>query len=269
MRRPLVAFLVLSGVSMAQPVAALYGLTSGPARLESAGALAFGPEGILFVGDAAGGAIFALDTGDRAAVPETAGIAITSIDKKIAALLGTTPAQVQFNDIKVNPISKNVYLALSRGRGPDAIPVLLRIEPSGAMSELRTDNIPHARMTLPGLSAVSPLRRRTASRVLAITDLQYSEGQLVVAGLSNEDFSSTLRVIPFPFSSADRGASIEIFHTSHFAYETNAPVRTMVPYTSGGERFLLAAYTCTPLVKLRMSDWGAYHRRNAGGTRAA
>jgi hypothetical protein len=28
----------------------------------------------------------------------------------------------------------------------------------------------------------------------------------------------------------------------------------MVPYTHGGERYLLATYTCTPLVKLRLSD---------------
>jgi hypothetical protein len=28
----------------------------------------------------------------------------------------------------------------------------------------------------------------------------------------------------------------------------------MVPYSSGGQQYLLAAYTCTPLVKIRMSD---------------
>jgi hypothetical protein len=107
--------------------------------------------------------------------------------------------------------------------------------------------LPSSRVTLPGLA-----QRRS----LAITELQYSAGQLIVAGLSNENFSSTLRVIPFPFQAdpGNKGAAVEIYHTSHFAYETNAPVRTMVPYTSGGERFLLAAYTCTPLVKLRMSD---------------
>ena len=87
-----------------------------------------------------------------------------------------------------------------------------------------------------------------------ITELQYADGKVIVAGLSNEDFSSTLRVVPYPFKKADRGASIEIYHTSHFAYETNSPVRSMVPYTSGGEKYLLAVYTCTPLVRLRMSD---------------
>jgi len=75
---------------------------------------------------------------------------------------------------------------------------------------------------------------------------------VVVAGLSNEEFSSNLRVIPYPFVSsvAPSGAGIEIFHTAHGAYETNAPVRTFVPYKIAGETYILAAYTCTPLVKI-------------------
>src|SRR6516225_9541241 len=37
------------------------GLTKGTPDLKSAGALAFGPDGILFVGDSRGGAVFAID----------------------------------------------------------------------------------------------------------------------------------------------------------------------------------------------------------------
>src|ERR1700752_1362153 len=45
--------------------ASLSSLKSDSPELKSAGALTFGPEGILFVGDAQGGAIYAIDTGDR------------------------------------------------------------------------------------------------------------------------------------------------------------------------------------------------------------
>ena len=261
--RLLVFLLGATLIGQSYAVAQSFGLTAGAAKLESAGALAFGPPGILFVGDSTAGAVFALDTRDRTARTEGPEIAITGIDQKIAAMLGTTPSDIRFHDVKVNPVSKNIYLAVSRGRGPDAIPVLLRIEASAApteptITELRTDNIPHARVALPGLPNAPKGPRRRTSRELVITDLQYSDGELVIAGLSNEDFSSTLRVVPFPFPKAERGASIgtsvEIYHTSHFTYETDSPVRTMVPYTVGGERYLLAAYTCTPLVKLRMSD---------------
>ncbi len=33
-----------------------------------------------------------------------------------------------------------------------------------------------------------------------------------------------------------------------------APVRTFVPYTISGQQYILAAYTCTPLVKIPVSD---------------
>ena len=49
------------------PVNAAAALTSGKADLKSAGALAFGPDGVLFVGDSVGGAVVALDTGDQTA----------------------------------------------------------------------------------------------------------------------------------------------------------------------------------------------------------
>jgi hypothetical protein len=79
-------------------------------------------------------------------------------------------------------------------------------------------------------------------------------GNVIVAGLSNEEFSSTLRSIPYPFSNASKGAGIEIFHGAHGRFETNAPVRTFVPYTIENKPHLLAAYTCTPLVKTPVSD---------------
>ena len=41
-------------------------------------------------------------------------------------MLGTDSKQIAINDLAVNPLSGNVYLSVSRGRGPDAIPVLVR-----------------------------------------------------------------------------------------------------------------------------------------------
>ena len=74
--------------------------------------------------------------------------------------------------------------------------------------------------------------------------------RLFVAGLSNEEFASTLRSIPFPFQAADKGSSIEIYHGSHGRFETNAPIKTFAAIELNGETNLLAAYTCTPLVRI-------------------
>jgi len=62
-------------------------LKSGKADLKSAGVLAFGPDGILFVGDSMGAAIFALDTQDRTPAKSAGAVEIKGINEKIAAML--------------------------------------------------------------------------------------------------------------------------------------------------------------------------------------
>jgi hypothetical protein len=66
--------------------------------------------------------------------------------------------------------------------------------------------------------------------------------------------SSNLRVIPFPFApESPQGTGVQIYHGSHGRWETNAPVRTFVPFKSKETQYILAAYTCTPLVKIPVS----------------
>jgi hypothetical protein len=80
------------------------------------------------------------------------------------------------------------------------------------------------------------------------------DGKLYVAGLSNEEFASKLRVIPYPFKMAEAGTSVEIYHGSHGQFETFSPVYTFVPYTIDGEPSIVASYLCTPLVKFPVSS---------------
>jgi hypothetical protein len=87
-----------------------------------------------------------------------------------------------------------------------------------------------------------------------ITDLGYVDGKVLIAGLSNEEFASSLRAAPYPFTSASKGAGIEIWHTSHNRFETASPIRTFMTYTSAGKANVLAAYTCTPLVRIPVAD---------------
>ena len=99
--------------------AATTGMSAGKANLKSAGPLAFGPEGVLFVGDYMAGAIVAVDTGDGKASASEVKPEVKGINEKVAALLGTAADQILINDMAVNPLSKNVYLSVSRGRGPE------------------------------------------------------------------------------------------------------------------------------------------------------
>src|SRR5580765_2272878 len=238
--------------SVYRPVDAAAVLSAGKADLKSAGALTFGPDGVLFVGDSIGGAIVALDTNDKTPV-KTAAINVEGLDQKIAGLVGVMPDQIMINDVVVNPISKNVYVSAARGRGPDATPLVVKVEPSGKVTPLSLDNIPHASVALVDAPANDATARQNP-RTTTITDMEFINGNLLVTGMSNEEWNSALRSIPYPFNNAGKGTQLQIWHASHGRFETQAPVRTFVPYTLGGESYVLAAYTCTPLVKIPMSD---------------
>jgi hypothetical protein len=228
-------------------------LKAGKADLKSAGALAFGPDGVLFVGDSMGGMIFALDTQDRTPSQSTA-VEVQGLSDKIAAMAGTAADQIQVNDIAVNPISRKTYVSVSRGLGAAADPLIVRIDPAGKLEALSLDNIKYSRVVLPNPVNASTGGRGGNQRLQAITDLAYVDSRVFVAGLSNEEFSSTLRAIPFPFNQADKGTSVEIWHGSHNQFETNAPIRTFLPYKVNNEQTILASYTCTPLVKVPISS---------------
>lgn len=221
--------------------------------------LTFGPEGVLFIADTKAAAITAIATGDTKAASGSAAVKAEAIDEKIAALLGTKSDQIIIEDLAVNPISRRAYLAVSRGKGPDAVPVLVRVKADGQPELVALDKVRFSRAELPDPAADTapapvPGKKQQNRRLEAITDIAYTDGKVLVAGLSNEEFASSLRAIPFPFKNVDRGTSVEIYHGAHGAYETRSPVRTFVPYKVGNEQQILAAYTCTPLVQFAIGD---------------
>jgi hypothetical protein len=215
--------------------------------------MAFGPEGILFVGDPVGAAIFAFDTQDRTA-SQAVPVDVKGINDKVAAMLGTTADQILINDLAVNPISKKMYLSVSRGRGPTAAPVIIRVDTNGKIEQFSTDNVGLSKVVLPNPPAGQANQGQRDPRMNAITDLAYVDGKVLIAGLSNEEFASTLRSVAFPFQQANKGAGIEIWHGSHGRFETQAPIRTFVSYKIKNEENILASYTCTPLVKIPVSS---------------
>ena len=236
--------------------------TVGKVNLKSASQLAFGPSGVLFIGDSLRGTIFAIDTGDTKVPSSPVKIEVMGINEKIAAMLGVGTDQILINDVKANPISRNVYVAVSRGRGADGTPVILKIDAAGKMTEFSLNNVKFAAADIadapvpkPDAPAVrTPEGPRSGNpRVETVTDLSFVDGKVIVAGVSNQEFASDLRVIPYPFAKVEQGTGIRIWHASHGRYETAAPVRTFVPYTINKEQFILASYTCTPLVKIPVS----------------
>ena len=250
----LAATALLSGPAIATAADSTFGLKLGNPGLKSAGPLGFETHGIIFVGDTQGAALFAIDTGDNKEVAEKPAIKVEDLAGKVAASLGTDPKNVTINDLAVNPLSGNVYLSVSRGKGPDASPVLLRVNGSGRIEEVSLENVKFAKVDMPNAPSPTAMQRGQSLRAESITDIAYADGQVFVAGLSNEEFSSRLLAIPFPFTESTEGSGIEIYHGAHGKVETKSPVRTFVATTINREPTLLAAYTCTPLVKVPVAE---------------
>lgn len=243
--------------------------TKGTPEIQSMSALTFTPDGVLFIGDGKGGAIFAVDLQEKS--PATAveeAPSVQNIEEKIASLLGTTADEIMIHDMAVNPVSQNIFLSVSRGRGqwdtrwllPNDIAdanILLRVSPDGNLSEATLKDVAYAKASLPNpvdASKTHTWKQGISLRADTITDMSFSNETLYVAGLSNEEFASTMWRIPFPFHEGTTATTLEIFHGAHGEYETHAPIRAFVPYPLNGKDHLLAAYLCTPLVTFPVAD---------------
>ena len=242
--------LALSAGSSSIALAAdwMTGMNEGTPSFKTMGPLSFGPDGILFIGDSKSATVTAVATGDTSPAGDTKPLKVVGINGQIAGLLGATADQIIIDDLAVNPLSRNAYLAVSRGRGPEAVPVLIRVKTDGEIDLVSLEKVKFAVATLPD-APEDKQAGRSNPRQDAITDLAFFQDRVLIAGLSNEEFASTFRAIPFPFKAIEGGTSVEIYHGAHGKFETRSPVRTFVPMNIGNEPHLLAAYTCTPLVQ--------------------
>jgi hypothetical protein len=255
-------------------------MTVGTPTIASAGPITFGPEDVLFLADNRSATIFAIGvTDDSPAAPADA-FDLDDLDAKLCAFLGCSLDDLVLRDLAVHPRTHNVYVSLMRGHGNDGAPVIVRIDHrDGSLSDVALENIAFSHVAIDNAPTDDDPRQdfqlaepdgteveiqeldvqgrtiRIAKKPLrasTVTDLAYADGVLLVAGMSNEEFASNLRRVPFPFDGAVADNSLEIFHVSHGKWETHAPIRTFVPYEGG--RSILASYTCTPLVHFPLAD---------------
>jgi hypothetical protein len=258
-------------------VAGKFGLQTGKPDIRSIGAICFGPEGILFAADNASAKIFALDVGDTEKAASMRPVNVDRLNTRLAAYLGCSRDDLTIRDLAVHAASQNVYLSVMRGSGASAIPVLVKLGANGALSSVSLERIPFAQTAVekapseddprldgrvvPNSSKEGELRElpggnlrlvRDKLRTSTVTDMAYVDGVLIVAGASNEEFTSALRRIPFPFGKGTEMHSVEIFHVSHGKYETASPIRSFVPFA--GNKSILASYTCTPIVHIPVKD---------------
>jgi hypothetical protein len=210
--------------------------------------MVFAADGTMFAGDTQAATVFAFTLGAQAngGQPGTADVA--NINQKIAAMLGTDAAQITITDLAVHPTTHNSYISVMRGQGAAAKPALVRVDGAGQVTLINTDQLQYTSVALPNGAEAANQRRQT------ITDLAFANGRVFVAGLSNEEFASKLYSVGYPFSKADTGTSVEIYHGNHRRLETRSPIQTFIPFTIANQQYIVASYTCTPLVRFQVSQ---------------
>lgn len=252
MRNLILILTLIFGTQLVAKSSLTENFVMGDPGIASINALAFGPEGILFVGDSKNATVYAIDTEDTEAVEKAEPVSLKQVDKLIAEQLGTTADQVHIQDMAINPVSKALYLAVHH---QDGQPVLLKL--SGESFEwVQLDKIRYSEKAITGVyDEDAKDRRGRPLRVWTVSDLSYHNGQVMVTGLSNQEFSSTFKSMAFPFTDAgSQDASLELYHAAHGKYETYAPIKAFTVGEVNGEPHLIAGYTCTPLVVFPLSE---------------
>jgi hypothetical protein len=268
-RRDVLRFAAASAVGLALPRSlsaasnahAAPGGASGPLR--SAGALTFGTNNVLFVGDIIGAKVHAFALQDKDLTSQTDLISgnfhnfegrdqVVGLDQKLAALLGTSVDKIVINDMVVHQPTEQIFMSVERGRGTDAIPAIVKVN-HRQLETLELDSIPHSHVSIPNEPDAKAMLEFDPQQMYAITDVKYYNGELFVTGITNQRFASTVHRIPYPFNSNMATCTVEIWHPVHGEFETRAPIIRHVIRELNGEPYLFAVYGCTPLVRFPLS----------------
>ncbi len=134
----------------------------------------------------------------------------------------------------VRPGTAEVYVAISYGA--ERAPALFVVTSDG---KARRFDLAAARSTSATLrdapTTNAKFWKRTPERSFTVTNMKWRKGELFVAGLSNQDFASTLRRVRYPFDAKQSITSVEIFHGGHNLVETRAPIWAMSFADLGGK----------------------------------
>lgn len=240
-----------------------------------AGALTFAPDGTLFVGDNISSEVFAYKTGldqPEQIDPKAPPLEVESIDNRIASVVHGKLGTVEINGMAVHPTSRLIYLSVSRYSGGVVTPAIVKVSLSGTISnfnltsrdrsEFKIKDAPRPDQHFADRAGQWPVpspdkyheKAKTSMRSMTIVDMKFHDGELYIAGISNEEFASTLRRVPYPFTDESSETKIKIYHDAHSQWETRAPIRAMTFEKIDGKDTLVAAYACSPLVLIPVED---------------
>jgi len=221
---------------------------AGKPNLKSIDAIGFAPDGVLLIGDGKGKQIVAVDTGDATPV-KWAKTEINDIRSVLAGRLGAAGKDIEIKKVAINRASQTAYFAVRLMTTKKDM--ILTLDGSGKVKELALDNVKFAAAPLPADQGVN-----------SVTGVAWAGDRILVTGLSTGTFVNKCFSIMAPLGGEGACTSFatETFHVAHDKWETNAPIRTMMPYEENGKHYLIGTFTCTPIVKYGIDDLKAGER---------
>ena len=226
-------------------------------RIASAAKLTFGDASTLFIADWKNGRIHAVTVPISTAKADApAPFNLSDIQGPIAGVLRVSRSSLRFEDMVVQPGTGLAYVAVTIQQDKATNkPAVVTINSAGKVQKIDLANITQKSTPVTDLPGADANFWRTLPyRSLTVTDMKFYENKLYVAGLSNQEFASTLRVYDYPFTGKPSATTVEIYHPVHDQIETRAPIRAMTIMSLSGVPTLVAAYTCTPLVTIPLTD---------------
>ena len=141
-----------------------------------------------------------------------------------------------------------------RGQGADAAPALLRVDGAGKIDVISLEGVAVHERRAAERAGCESRERPQQPQPVDHEHRVHAAARCTWPDCRTRSSRRSCGRSAYPFASADRGTSVEIFHGSHGRLETRSPVYTFIPYTANGEPDLIAAYLCTPLVRFPVSS---------------
>ena len=217
---------------------------TGTVTIKRIGRMSFAPNGVLLIADIGSGAVVAIETGDTGPVKKLKS-RVNDVDKKLAAALGVSTDDLSVADMAVNPESGMIYV--SAIRKTDNTSAIITFDANGKLTIMDLTDTRFVRVPLPV---------GEGSQIRAISGVEYTDGRVLAAGQSNEEFSSKIFSLPLPLTHGKSGDafSTETYHVAHGRWETRAPIQSFIPYSEGGEDYVVGSFACTPIAKFKVTD---------------
>ena len=217
---------------------------TGTVTIKRIGRMSFAPNGVLLIADIGSGAVVAIETGDTGPVKKLKS-RVNDVDKKIAAALGVSTDDLSVADMAVNPESGMIYV--SAIRKTDNTSAIITFDANGKLTIMDLTDTRFVRVPLPV---------GEGSQIRAISGVEYTDGRVLAAGQSNEEFSSKIFSLPLPLTHGKSGDafSTETYHVAHGRWETRAPIQSFIPYNEGGQDYVVGSFACTPIAKFKVTD---------------